>query len=468
MQATIPKSATLPLNEEITRDYAVLELLGKGGFGEVYLAEQLHVGCRKVALKVLNQSFAQNPAMLNRFKNEAAIAGNLDHENVVKVYDCRVTSDGQVYVAMEYVAGESLRDLLKRQGTLPVSQAINIAQQVAAGLHAAHQQGVVHRDIKPDNLMLVEKEGRLIAKVLDFGIARFAAPNLSQTTAGVIIGSAHYMSPEQAAGQTGEQIDARSDIYSLAMVVYEMLAGRVAFQGATWTDVVHQQLHAPPPSLRSIRPDVPVAVEQVILKALQKDRTARQPDALAFARELSAATRASAATLLDDEATKVRLQVAPVQAKPMKQNKWWQKYAKQILTGIIGSILATLLYEYGKGAFTRSEIPERALNYSITVQKYRDGRAYQAPFDLASEINFERDYRVQLNINNPQAGFLYALNEGPEGQNQWPYNMLFPAPWANGGSAQVAAHQMLRLPEPVGERIGFELDGDQGQEKIFI
>jgi serine/threonine protein kinase len=338
MQATIPSQAGLTLNEEITRDYAVLKLLGRGGIGEVYLAEQLHVGRRPVALKVLNRSFSQDPAMLSRFKNEAAIAGNLDHENIVKIYDCRVTSEGQVYVAMEYVQGSSLRDVLKQSGALPLPIVVGIANQVCAGLHAAHQMGVVHRDIKPDNIMLLRKDGRLVAKVLDFGIARFASPDLTQTSVGMVIGSACYMSPEQAEGLTGEHIDARSDVYSLGMVVYEMLTGRVAFQGNSWTEIVYRQRHEQPPAPRSLRPDIPPGVEQVVLKALQKDRAARQQSALEFARDLVASVQMGSATILDDEAKRTHLKSAFVEAQPGEGNNimFCQKCGMQVSAKAVG------------------------------------------------------------------------------------------------------------------------------------
>jgi hypothetical protein len=291
---------------------------------------------------------------------------------------------------------------------------------------------------------------------------------------GVVIGSAQYMSPEQAAGVTGEQIDARSDIYSLGMVVYELLTGRVAFLGDSWTAIVSQQLHAQPPAPRSLRPDIPPSVEAVILKALQKDRANRQQSALEFARELAASTPASAPTLVNGEVTKILPQVRPLAANPLepspamsgKKSNWWHEYSKQILVGIVLFILTTLGGYWANKAWEARQ--ERTLSYSITVQKYRDGKPYQLPFQLASEINFEKDYRVQLNLTCRQAGYFYVLNEGPEGQNKWPYNVLFPAPWANGGSAQITANQMLLLPEPSGGRIGYELDSDVGKEKVWL
>lgn len=291
-----PQSSNFPLSDEITRDYRMLHKLGEGGMGEVYLAEQLRVGRRQVALKVLSPEYSANPTILKRFENEAASAGQINHRNVVLIYESRVTADGQMYVAMEYVRGQSLREMLDRVGALPVGQAVEVARQCCDGLAAAHKLGIVHRDIKPDNIMVTTEEGAMLVKVVDFGIARLNEPgqDAHHTRAGTVIGTPEYMSPEQASGATGDRIDLRSDLYSLGMVVYEMLTGTSAFRAGesdSYLTVLHRQVHEAPlrPSLR--RPDlnIPAAIELVILKALAKDRNARPQSAQAFASELLAA-----------------------------------------------------------------------------------------------------------------------------------------------------------------------------------
>ena len=291
-----PLTSNFPLSDEITRDYRILSKLGEGGMGEVYLAEQLRVGRRQVALKVLNPEYSANPTVIKRFENEAASAGLINHRNVVMIYESRITADGQMYVAMEYVRGQSLREMLDRVGALPVSQAVEIARQCCAGLAAAHKLGIVHRDIKPDNIMVTTEEGALLVKVVDFGIARLAEPgqDAHHTRAGTVIGTPEYMSPEQASGATGDRIDLRSDIYSLGMVVYEMLTGTVAFKGGefdSYLTILNRQVNEMPmrPSLRRPEANIPAAVEQVVLRALAKDRNARQQSAQAFASELLAA-----------------------------------------------------------------------------------------------------------------------------------------------------------------------------------
>jgi serine/threonine protein kinase len=239
------------LSDQIKEDYNILRLLGQGGMGEVYLAEQLRVGRRLVALKVLNRACSENPELKKRFENEASSAGRIRHRNVVTVYESRATNDGQLYVAMEYVEGVDLGHVIEQRGPLPIEEIVEIVRQTAAGLNAAHKLGIVHRDIKPGNIMLTrEDDSGLLVKVLDFGIARLSEGDAasSQTKTGVVMGTPHYMSPEQALGRTGDKIDHRSDIYSLAMVVYQMLTGRVAFESESWIQVMYKHVNDPPPA----------------------------------------------------------------------------------------------------------------------------------------------------------------------------------------------------------------------------
>lgn len=285
---------------QIADNYQILNRLGQGAMGQVYLAEQIHVGRRLVALKVLNRECAANPQLVKRFESEAATAGRIQHRNVVTIYESRLTSQGNLYVAMEYIAGRTLREELAERGALPLGEVIDIVKQACAGLNAAHKLGIVHRDVKPDNIMLIRgrsdeddphSDARLLVKVLDFGIARLSESQaLSMHTApGLIIGTPAYLSPEQAAGAIGNQIDARADIYSLGMVIYEMLTGRVAFQSDSWLAVVRQQLYDPPPAPSRIGTGIPPNVEQVVMQALEKDRERRPQTVSQFARDLEVA-----------------------------------------------------------------------------------------------------------------------------------------------------------------------------------
>jgi len=256
--------------------YEILRLLGEGGMGEVYLAQdrKLH---RKVALKLLPASFTTDKERVRRFEREAHAASALNHPNILTIHEIE-EADVLHFIAMEYVEGETLRQRMSRS-RLALNESLDIAIQIASALVAAHRAGVVHRDIKPENLMLRE-DG--IVKVLDFGIAKLVeqapvepstgALTQIKTDTGVVLGTSSYMSPEQARGLA---VDARTDIWSLGVVLYEMAAGRVPFEGATTGDVIVSILEHNPPPLTEFCPEAPVELQRIITKALQKDREER-------------------------------------------------------------------------------------------------------------------------------------------------------------------------------------------------
>ncbi|MFL6211251.1 MAG: protein kinase domain-containing protein [Pyrinomonadaceae bacterium] len=258
--------------------YKILSPLGAGGMGEVYLAADTRTG-RRVALKVLPDYFGQDEQRASRFRQEAHAVLMLNHPNIVTVYDIG-EADGAQYIASELVEGETLRRRLAAS-PLSMGEALEIAAQTAAALAAAHGAGVVHRDIKPENIML-RPDGYV--KVLDFGIAKLteqrpasvdteaATRALVQTGPGVVMGTAHYMSPEQARGLA---VDARTDIYSLGVVLYEMIAGRVPFEGATASDVIAAVLERPSPPLARYAPAAPAQAQWLVNKALRKERDER-------------------------------------------------------------------------------------------------------------------------------------------------------------------------------------------------
>lgn len=273
--------------------YRILRELGRGGMGVVYLAVRDDGEFRKqVAIKLLPVSADVDE--IHRFRRERQILADLDHPNIARLMDGG-TLNGRPYVVMEFVEGRSLREILREQITLPLQQVRVIAEQICAGLEAAHRLGVVHRDIKPENLIIAERDGEWRAKILDFGIAKLqqADTTTMKTYTGAIIGTVSYMSPEQAAGAGGQQIDARSDLYSIGIVLYEMLTGQPAFTGDSYLSVLykHQHVRPVPPHELPSGSNVPVAVSQVILKALAKDRAARQQSAKQLAEELEEAFR---------------------------------------------------------------------------------------------------------------------------------------------------------------------------------
>ena len=266
--------------------------------GTVFLAQQIGVGNRPVALKVLNRKLLDNPDFLLRFQNEAGSTGLIHHPNVVTIYESAQADDGTPYIAMEFLEGESLREALRRRGALGVPDVAEILQQVARGLGAAHRLGIIHRDLKPDNLFLARgDEGELIAKVVDFGIAKLRESS-THTQTGMVLGTPAYMSYEQACGMRSDELDARSDVYSLGIVVYEMLAGRVPFHSDTPLGYVRKHMLEDPPPFHAVAPSmaVPGEVEAVVMKALAKNRDERYATAIDFARDFARAASATGQT----------------------------------------------------------------------------------------------------------------------------------------------------------------------------
>jgi hypothetical protein len=277
----------------LSRRFRIVRRLGAGGMGTVFLAEQIGVGNRPVALKVLSRKLLDDPDFLLRFQNEAGSTGRIHHPNVVTIHESAQADDGTPYIAMEFLEGESLRQALARRGALPVTEVAEILQQAARGLTAAHKLGIIHRDLKPDNVFLTRgDEGDLIVKVVDFGIAKLRE-STTHTLTGTVLGTPAYMSYEQASGMRSEELDARSDVYSLGVVVYEMLTGLVPFHSDTPLGFVRKHMLEKPPPFRAVAPRlaVPPAVESAVMKALTKDRNQRYPSAFDFARELTSAAQ---------------------------------------------------------------------------------------------------------------------------------------------------------------------------------
>ena len=276
--------------------YVIERQIGSGGMADVYLATDQSLG-RKVAIKILSDRYARDAAFVERFRREAAAAASLRHPNIVTVYD-RGEAMGTSYIAMEYLDGPTLKEEITRRAPLPEPEAINYATQALAALDAAHRQGVVHRDVKPHNMVLTD-EGRL--KVTDFGIAR-AANTQQMTEVGSIVGTAQYLSPEQARGLA---VGPESDIYSMGVVLYEMLCGELPFTGESAVDIAMKQVSDTPPPLNRRNRLVSPAMEQVVMRALAKDPALRFSSAKAMAEELARVSRGQSASADTQQATRV-------------------------------------------------------------------------------------------------------------------------------------------------------------------
>jgi serine/threonine-protein kinase len=266
--------------------YRIVRHVAKGGMAEVYLGHDQLLD-RPVAVKVLVPDLAQDATFVERFRREAQAAAGLNHHNIVSVYDFG-QDDGAHFIVMEYVDGPTLRDIIRREAPLAPAKVIEIGAEIAAGLAAAHQQGIVHRDMKPANVLMTESGN---VKVADFGIARAAqSAREGLTMPGAVVGTATYLSPEQA---LGEPLDHRSDLYSLGMVLYEMLAGRPTFTGDSPVAVAYKQVNETPPPPSVYNADVPPALDAIVMRAMAKNPAQRQPSAEGLRADLLAVKFAS-------------------------------------------------------------------------------------------------------------------------------------------------------------------------------
>ena len=254
--------------------YRIVRKLGSGGMANVYLAEDEDLG-RRVAIKILNDRYANDDLFIERFRREAKSAAALSHPNIVSVYD-RGEAEGTYYIAMEVIEGRSLKELIMTRGPLPIAQALAYTHEILEALRFAHRHGIIHRDIKPHNILIGER-----LKVTDFGIARAGASQM--TEAGSIMGTAQYLSPEQA---RGAPVTASSDLYSAAIVLYEMLTGKVPFTGDSAIEIAMKHLNDPPKPPSKIRPEIPEELDAVVLRALAKNPEDRYQTAEEFSEDL--------------------------------------------------------------------------------------------------------------------------------------------------------------------------------------
>jgi serine/threonine protein kinase len=262
--------------------YEILEKVGTGGMATVYRARHLAFG-EIVAIKLVGPKLAHDPDFLRRFRTEAVVTRKLQHPHAVRVEDLDTTEDGRPFIVMEFVNGRSLREVIRTEGGLPLPRAVAIARQACSALAAAHSIGITHRDIKPDNILLTSFPGGDVVKVLDFGIAKVkegafdTGEGYTPTQTGMVMGTPQYISPEQAMGKRGTEVDGRSDLYSLGVVLYEMVTGRLPFSSDTAMGMIlhHLQTAPTPPQIARADLSIPGPLSDLLMKALQKDRDRR-------------------------------------------------------------------------------------------------------------------------------------------------------------------------------------------------
>jgi eukaryotic-like serine/threonine-protein kinase len=285
------------IGQTLAGKYKVEKLIKQGGMGAVYRGKHVLMD-KTVAIKVLKPSLAGDDAVVARFSREAKAASKISHPHAVVVTDFGEAENGVVFLVMEYLDGRTLKEVIAAEGPLKLDRAVNIVRQVAGALDVAHSQGVIHRDLKSENIMLVRHDGGEWSKVLDFGIAKIRQPNDNGesdiTHANLVVGTPQYMSPEQCS-QSGA-LDARSDVYSLGIILYEMLAGRVPFGGESATVIMMKQVQDSAPSVLSARPDLPRTVDGVIKRALAKQPVDRYPSAGELSLDLMKAATMEAAS----------------------------------------------------------------------------------------------------------------------------------------------------------------------------
>jgi serine/threonine protein kinase len=276
------------IGSEVDGRYRVLELIGSGGMGKVYLAEHVEIG-KRVALKVLHPSYSRMPDLVERFRREARAASKIGHPNIVDVTDSGTTADGSVYFVMEYLEGVELGSVIEREGALDVARALRITGQICRALAAAHREGIIHRDLKPENIFLITRDGTAdVVKVLDFGIAKTteaeAARERRLTSPGMAMGTPEYMSPEQAAGRAA---DARCDVYALGAIMYEMVTGIPPYSGENFMEILTKKATQDPLPPGAQRPELPGAVSDLVMAAMARNPADRPQTMEALEYELN-------------------------------------------------------------------------------------------------------------------------------------------------------------------------------------
>jgi serine/threonine protein kinase len=289
----------LELGQTIDGKYRIVRLIGEGGMGAVYEGENVRIR-RKVAIKLLHGGIASNAEMVQRFEREAQVAGTVGNDHILEILDLGSLPNGDRYMVMEFLEGETLTDRIKARTRLQATDAVNIVRQMLTGLEAAHAAGIVHRDLKPDNIFVLRKKAGVkdFVKIIDFGISKFTEHGAStrMTRTGALMGTPHYMAPEQATGST--EIDRRTDIYAVGIILYEAVTGRVPFQAETFNQLLFEIALARITPARQIVPELDAAIDSIIMKASARDPAQRFQTCAEFAAALDNWERTGSAVSL--------------------------------------------------------------------------------------------------------------------------------------------------------------------------
>jgi len=465
--------------------YLILEHLGTGGMGEVYLATDARLD-RRIALKVLSRELAHDKRRMQRFQQEARMASALNQPNILTIFEFGEINSLNL-LATEYIEGKTLRQYL-RSHKLKLTEILDISIQILSALDAAHEAKIVHRDIKPENVMIRSRDH--VVKVLDFGIAKATESASSthasdlegdtqyKTAAGTLLGTVNYMSPEQAQGFV---VDERTDLWSTGVVIYEMVTGQMPFKGRTKSHILVEILENEPVSLSEASTFVvPDELTRIVDKALAKQLDERYQTAKDMLIDLRKLRKQ-----LDVEA-EMRRSVGPalvaksktttsIAGTPTVEARGWQTsrsikyvillFAAIVVGGGIWFASKSRRVQNTPSQTTAVPVTEQSLTYSITVQKYRNNKPFEEPFQLAKEMLFERDYQIRLNISGPKSGYLYILNEGPHEKGKpAEFVVLFPSPKSNAGSALINDNERIQIPE----NSWITFDQEKGTERVWL
>jgi serine/threonine protein kinase len=459
--------------------YVILNQLGAGGMGEVYLAKDSRLE-RTVALKVLSPDISADKRRMQRFRQEAKVASSLNQPNILTIYEFGDV-EGLTFLATEFIDGETLRHYLRNKRLKP-AETVEIAIPILTALEAAHEAHIVHRDIKPENVMIRHRD-RLV-KVLDFGLAKVTdkrsqalseneseAATQFRTTPGVLMGTINYMSPEQARAAA---VDERTDIWSVGVMLYEMLTGVMPFSGPTTSHTLVQIIEKEPPALTKVT-EAPAELQRIIRKAMAKNPEERYQSA----RDMSVDLKTLRKQLDSGEVLATDYTDETDETDETDRGSEKKRVLVVALAAMLVVTAAFFAYSIWRASRARSSVagppatpaaaptvvtPERRLTYSLTVWEFRNGK-YKEPYPMAGEVSFEPRDRIRVNIGTPQPGHLYIFSEGPRAGATVPeFVALFPSQTANKGSSLLAADQQIQIPEVH----WFQFDEQAGVERLWL
>jgi eukaryotic-like serine/threonine-protein kinase len=478
-------SRTPQTGDLIADRYELEELVGTGGMSTVFRAHDLQLE-RRVAIKILHEHYAEDPEYLERFRREARAVARLSHPNIVTVID-RGDDGERQYIVFEHVAGENLKELVLRSGRLPVRRALELSLAIADGLSFAHEHGLVHRDVKPQNVLL-SQEGEV--KVTDFGIARSLHVEHGVTQTGTVLGTGEYLAPEQA---SGKGVSPATDVYSLGVVLWELLAGDVPFTGENFVAVALRHVNEPPPDLRQRRPDVSPRLEAAIERALAKDPARRFPSMAAFAKELRACLaevdgKSPPPPPQDDAALTlvtppVRAPARPPARRPSRRRRRAALLYVLLAVVVAGAAFAAVFLlggsshhgggSGGGGGSTGTPVQLQGVGDAYSAPGHPDSHADTAP--LATDGSLSTSWTTQTYGDQAFGGLLTGLGLVLDADSSATLKHVTVESPTPGFTAQIEVGDSQNGPftidsssQTVGEKTTFTLDGKSGQYYVVL